>query len=245
MVIGLLALYLIVALVFPLAMVFSKALQEYRFVPSQIEIAFQQNGVYGDARTLQSWIDETGYVVNDGLRASERTRLQIVRVIPKPARADVDGYRVTDLSKSGGQILYNGVFSEAGEVFEIEARDLGRIQIRPQMHYGFDNFSYYFGQKSLSNSITNSLVIALIVVVINVPLAFGFAYGLTRTRIRFKEGFKLISTVPILVPSLLPAIGLVYLFGNQGILTPLLLGNSIYGPIGIVMASVFSPFPMP
>jgi iron(III) transport system permease protein len=45
------------------------------------------------------------------------------------------------------------------------------------------------------------------------------------------------------VPSLLPGIALVYMFGKQGFLTPLLMGHSIYGPIGIVIGSVFFSFP--
>jgi hypothetical protein len=49
--------------------------------------------------------------------------------------------------------------------------------------------------------------------------------------------------IPILVPSLLPGIALVYMFGKQGFLTPLLMGHSIYGPIGIVIGSVFFSFP--
>jgi iron(III) transport system permease protein len=49
--------------------------------------------------------------------------------------------------------------------------------------------------------------------------------------------------VPILVPSLLPGIALVYLFGNQGLLKALLFGESIYGPIGIVIGAVFFTFP--
>ena len=49
--------------------------------------------------------------------------------------------------------------------------------------------------------------------------------------------------MPILVPSLLPGIALVYLFGNQGLLKDLLIGYSIYGPIGIVIGSVFFTLP--
>ena len=49
--------------------------------------------------------------------------------------------------------------------------------------------------------------------------------------------------VPILVPSLLPGIALVYLFGNQGVIKELLFGYSIYGPIGIVIGSVFFTLP--
>lgn len=43
--------------------------------------------------------------------------------------------------------------------------------------------------------------------------------------------------------SLLPAIALIYLFGNQGAFQGWLFGESIYGPIGIVMGSVFWTFP--
>jgi iron(III) transport system permease protein len=53
----------------------------------------------------------------------------------------------------------------------------------------------------------------------------------------------MIAMVPILVPSLLPGIGLIYLFGNQGMIKEALLGYDIYGPIGIVIASVFFTFP--
>ena len=47
--------------------------------------------------------------------------------------------------------------------------------------------------------------------------------------------FRLIAQMPILAPSLLPAISLVYLFGNQGLVKGVLIGASIYGPIGIVI----------
>src|SRR5262249_36165616 len=52
-----------------------------------------------------------------------------------------------------------------------------------------------------------------------------------------------ISQIPLLAPSLLPAISLVYLFGNQGIARGVLMGASVYGPIGIVMGEVFWTFP--
>jgi iron(III) transport system permease protein len=59
----------------------------------------------------------------------------------------------------------------------------------------------------------------------------------------FKGVFRLVIMIPILVPSLLPGIALVYLFGNQGVLKAFLFGNSIYGPIGIVIGSVFFTLP--
>ncbi|KGJ05654.1 iron ABC transporter permease [Paracoccus halophilus] len=236
--------YLFFGLVMPLAMVFTKSLQTYAFYPEQVTIAFQMpDGSHAEPRSLQDWLDDSGAEANDGLRASERTRIQIVRIIPKNARADVESFRVTDLSADGGQLLIDGVPSEAGQSYDVPRAQLGKVQVRPQVSYGLGNYGYYFSQPSLFNSILNSFIIAMIVVVIVVPLAFGYAYGIMRTRMRGKAFFRLAATVPVLVPSLLPAIGLIYLFGNQGILTPLLMGQSIYGPIGIVMASVFFTFP--
>ncbi len=235
--------YLLVGLVLPITMVFTKSLQNYEFTPEQVTVAFATDDGFGPARSLQSWYDETGAEVNGGLRPTERTRLQIVKIIPKPARAGVEQFRLQDTSQVGGLLLVEGVLSEPGEVFVVERKRLGKVQVRPQVAYGAGNYAYYFSSPNLVNSILNSFLVALAVVVIVVPLAFGYAYGLMRTNMRFKGAFRLAATVPVLVPSLLPAIGLIYLFGNQGILTPMLFGASIYGPIGIILASVFFTFP--
>lgn len=108
---------------------------------------------------------------------------------------------------------------------------------------GLENYRTYFSTPALFYSINNSLVVTLITTVIAVPLAFMFAYGLTRTCIPGKSLFKGIALIPILMPSLLPAISLVYLFGNQGLARGLLMGESIYGPIGIVLGELFYVFP--
>ena len=39
------------------------------------------------------------------------------------------------------------------------------------------------------------------------------------------------TVLPVFAPSLLSAISLIYLFGNQGLLKSLLFGTSIYGPL--------------
>ena len=58
-----------------------------------------------------------------------------------------------------------------------------------------------------------------------------------------KGFFRLVAMIPLLAPSLLSAIALIYLFGNQGVLKGWLFGESIYGPIGIILGSVFWTFP--
>lgn len=108
---------------------------------------------------------------------------------------------------------------------------------------GLANYVNFFSTPALFWSIENSLTVTLICCVIVVTLAFIYAYALTRTCIPFKSLFKGVALLPILMPSLLPAIALVYLFGNQGIIKDWLFGYEIYGPIGIVMGECFYVFP--
>jgi iron(III) transport system permease protein len=108
---------------------------------------------------------------------------------------------------------------------------------------GLANFVTYFSTPTLFNSIFNSLWVALLATAIVIPLAFGYAYALTRSCMPAKGLFYAAALLPLFAPSLLSAISLIYLFGNQGILKRLLLGNDIYGPLGIVIAQIFYCFP--
>jgi len=108
---------------------------------------------------------------------------------------------------------------------------------------GLANFQEYFSTPALFYSIENSFFIAIVSTLITITLAFQFAYALTRSTIPGKGLFKAVALIPILAPSLLPAISFVYFFGKQGIITGLLFGNEIYGPIGIIMGEVFYTFP--
>jgi iron(III) transport system permease protein len=108
---------------------------------------------------------------------------------------------------------------------------------------GLANYVKFLTTPALSWSIGNSFTVTIITTAITLPIAFLYAYGLTRTCMPFKALFKGIALIPFLMPSLLPAISLVYLFGNQGVIKGALLGHSIYGPIGIVMGEAFYVFP--
>jgi putative 2-aminoethylphosphonate ABC transporter, permease protein len=108
---------------------------------------------------------------------------------------------------------------------------------------GLANYAAYFSNPALFQSIGNSFLIAIISTAITTVLAFAFAYGLSRTCIPAKGLFRAIAAIPILAPSLLPGIALVYLFGNQGLLKSWMMGESIYGPIGIVIGMVFFTLP--
>jgi len=108
---------------------------------------------------------------------------------------------------------------------------------------GLANYARYFATPALVDSLLNSLFVATLATAIVIPMAFAYAYALTRSRIPAKGLFYALALLPVFAPSLLPALSLIYIFGNQGFLKDLLLGASIYGPIGIVIAQVFYCLP--
>ncbi|NMT92721.1 putative 2-aminoethylphosphonate ABC transporter permease subunit, partial [Vibrio alginolyticus] len=80
---------------------------------------------------------------------------------------------------------------------------------------GLANFATYFSSSSLWVSVGNTFSLGLVVTTVVGILAFGYAYALTRSCMPFKGLFHILGTAPILAPSLLPAISLIFLFGNQ------------------------------
>ncbi len=110
----------------------------------------------------------------------------------------------------------------------------------------FSNFVAYAQTPALLESLWHSVWVSLAVTLIAVPLAFGFAYALTRSCMPFKPLFRGITLIPLLAPSLLSAISLIYWFGNQGVLKNWMQSvgiDQIYGAPGIVLAECFAVFP--
>lgn len=115
---------------------------------------------------------------------------------------------------------------------------------------GLQNFINYFTTPALIQPLYNTLFVAIITGSIAVFLAFFYSYALTRTNIKGKTFFKYIAFVPLFAPTMMYGIGLVNLFGNNGVVTTGmfgLLGDGIhidlYGPVGIIIALVCYTFP--
>lgn len=95
------------------------------------------------------------------------------------------------------------------------------------------------------NMIVNSLVVTAVSTCISVVLAFALAWCLNRTQIRFRAVFAVLFTIPMLIPSISHGMGLVLLFGDNGIITNLLgIHLPIYGYLGIIMGSLLYSFPV-
>jgi iron(III) transport system permease protein len=108
---------------------------------------------------------------------------------------------------------------------------------------GLQVFQEYFQTPALRLSILHTLSVAFAVTGITIPLAFTFAYALTRSCMPLKRTFRVIALTPILAPSLLSAISFIQWFGTQGLLKWMLGGASVYGPIGIIISSIYAVFP--
>ncbi|MCC7038801.1 MAG: putative 2-aminoethylphosphonate ABC transporter permease subunit [Burkholderiales bacterium] len=117
------------------------------------------------------------------------------------------------------------------------------VQDKDGAFVGLLQFREYFATPALRESIWNTLWVATTVTAITVPAAFVFAYALTRSRMPGKIVFRMIALTPILAPSLLSSISFIQWFGTQGVLKHLLGSTSIYGPLGIIMSSIYATFP--
>ena len=135
-------------------------------------------------------------------------------------------------------ILYLFLLYPLGEV-------LWRSLLDNDGHFiGAANYVRYFSTPAIAASITNSLYVSAAAMALTVTLAFGYAYALTRTQIPAKGLFRVVAMLPLFAPSLVQAFALIYVFGNNGLITRTTGFNvGIYGAKGIILAEVFYCFP--
>ncbi|WP_306115716.1 MULTISPECIES: putative 2-aminoethylphosphonate ABC transporter permease subunit [unclassified Roseovarius] len=238
------ALYLIATLVFPLWAMLSKSFSTYTFNLSayELQVSDEAGDYSGEILTPAALNDKMQVLSETDLIAGSDSRMGLTQFFPDFSFRSPVMYQIRNTSETG-RFLVGSELKTGTDWLELDSNTFRRVQLRPEKATGLGNFVSYFSTPALFNSIKNSLVIAVISTVVTVTLAFWFAYALNRSCMRFKGFFRLVAMAPILVPSLLPGIALVYLFGNQGMIKELLFGASIYGPIGIVIGSVFFTFP--
>lgn len=108
---------------------------------------------------------------------------------------------------------------------------------------GLANYRKYFESGVFLASLGHSAWAATATCLLTIPMGFAYAWALCRSCMRARGFFRAAVYIPLLIPGILKAIALIYLFGNQGLLNSWLMGSSIYGPLGVVAASVMWTFP--
>lgn len=118
-------------------------------------------------------------------------------------------------------------------------------------YVGAATFREYLSNPGLRSSLGHSLFTSSTAMAMAVVLAFFYAYGLTRTRMPGKVIFRIIAVLPLFAPTMLYGLSLIYLFGNQGLITTGFFENAewlafdidLYGPVGIIIAETVFTFP--
>ncbi|MBR0092879.1 MAG: ABC transporter permease subunit [Lachnospiraceae bacterium] len=108
-----------------------------------------------------------------------------------------------------------------------------------------EGFQKMISSPQFYNALRHSLITALASTLISLVLSLAAAYCVERTALPMKGLFRILFVIPILIPSISQAFGLVALFGNNGMLTRLFdLSRTIYGYPGIIAGSVLYSFPV-
>lgn len=103
-----------------------------------------------------------------------------------------------------------------------------------------------FSDESIGVVIIRSVLVSLATTAISLALAFLLALCLERTAIPCKKALRILAVLPMLIPSVSIGMGVVLLFGNNGIFSRMFqlpVGN-IYGANGIILGSVLYSFPV-
>lgn len=100
---------------------------------------------------------------------------------------------------------------------------------------GLGNVLEFMRTPGLASSFFNTMLLGCLTTVCTVIPAFVLSYAVTHTLARGRRAAAVLSYLPLFVPSLFPAMGLIYLLGNQGPLNFLLGETSLYGLLGILL----------
>ena len=88
-------------------------------------------------------------------------------------------------------------------------------------------------------SCVNTLAVGLGVATVSTLLGFVVAYAMVVCRVPGHSFMRGICTAPLFAPSIMPAIGLIYLFGNNG----LILNLQLYGALGVFLGGLVFALP--
>lgn len=107
----------------------------------------------------------------------------------------------------------------------------------------WQNFRLLIESESFKEAFGNSLLITSISTIVSIILAYVLAFTFNRTNIKHRAVLKMLITLPMLIPSISHGLGLINLFGTNGLISRN-LGFNIVGIPGIIMGSLLYSFPV-
>lgn len=107
----------------------------------------------------------------------------------------------------------------------------------------WSSFGTLVSSLAFKESLFNSLFVTTIATIISVTIAYLLAFTLNRTNIKHRALLKVLLTLPMLIPSISHGLGLINLFGSNGIISSI-FGFNIIGSVGIIIGSILYSFPV-
>jgi iron(III) transport system permease protein len=109
---------------------------------------------------------------------------------------------------------------------------------------GLSNYANIFITPGILEATCNSLVVSLVTTLICVVFGFAIAFSLQRTGVPGKGWISGVLALPLLAPSLVQALGLIFLLGRNGLIHKWTGMNiEIYGFWGLLLANVLYALP--
>ncbi len=158
------------------------------------------------------------------------------------ARLEIDRFVVPAVTIVIGLLLAFFLIFPLYSILQLSFFKGGEVSLAT---FTLDNFYKYFTTTYTLNALWHSLYISFVTTIFVIVITFFFAYGATRTTIKGKSFFKSIIMMPLIAPSIMQALALIYLFGRNGLITSHLIETdwNIYGPIGIIVSEVLYCLP--
>jgi len=125
------------------------------------------------------------------------------------------------------------------KIFQLSFEDEGRFSI----NVFFELLSKRYNVQPLIHSLNLGMAVSILSTVIG----FIFAYAVTRVDIPWKRFFNVTATFPIIAPPFMMSLSAILLFGKQGFVSKMILGNliefKIYGFYGLLVVETLTYFP--
>jgi iron(III) transport system permease protein len=109
---------------------------------------------------------------------------------------------------------------------------------------GLGNYQALLASPAVWQAAGNSVLLGLATTVISVLLGFVVAYGIERTAMPGKRLIAMLMSLPVLAPSLVLGLGLIFLLGRNGVVGKMLgIRPDVYGFWGLLLADVLYALP--
>jgi iron(III) transport system permease protein len=159
-----------------------------------------------------------------------------------PLRMEIDRFVVPAVTLLIALLLFFFMLFPLSAILKLSFFKGGEFALA---NFTLENFQKYFTTAYTLRALWHSLYVSFATTIIVTVIIFFFAYAMTRTTIGGKTFFRNIIMMPLVAPSIVQALALIYLFGRNGLITAHLFKTdwNIYGPTGIIVSEVLYCLP--